>query len=744
MAVEGKNKVAQSLVDLQPTAVLQLFRIFPDKINQPTLFLGFHGGSEFDKSITWQGVQYLPLAIESEGFDILGDGKLARPKIRIANRNNIVTNFLQNYKDLINAKVIRKKVQVKFLDDDNFEGGNPFGAADPKAELANETWVMGRKTQESKIFVEFELNSPLDLENFSVNSRNVVAKFCPWQYRGEGCRYEGFPIERDDGTPFVDADGKSVVPRYSGPPPVSFIESNYAEWNGSKNYEKGEIVWVASPTIQVPELPQNFAENSTARPLKTVYVAVRGEAGDINSGQNPFNNPSYWQKDGCTKKLSACQKRFNAVSDLSYVGGSATNNSFPAIKITGKIRDGLTRPATNTGFFHSHAPQLTGTLTGDFTLMGWANVTDKSPRGSALWTSSLKADAGVWPVSRYLSFPLTFSMPSSLPNSIDTPGSTSKFVGASWMGWEINKTTYSSRHNAYMSTLLGPTQVTNSSNVEEWNCYIATKGSGIPEINGVGGEGISQLDFYINGVKKDVNDANDNLAGYRMIHNSSWWGVQRDPQWANRAFGNFGSWAQRTGVTWNATEDPDQLGPIPVTFMIGGQQFYWRDNDSADYRHSQNTVNCINGHIGTWALWRRVLTEKEIEYLVRQPPIPDEYQNTVTFVAREYDQCTGEFGTLTGSGRLGEDGTVLIPEHSLVAWWDATTGFIGDPADDVTGMLDIHTGDFHLTGSGSFTGVEKSYWEGDVTVVQNPTPRHPRFGGFPGTDGFSYGRNTSL
>ena len=92
---EGKNKVAQSLVDMQPTAVLELFRIFPDKINHPTLFLGFHGGSLFNQSITWQGVQYLPVAIESEGFDILGDGKLARPKIRIANRNYLVTNFLQ-------------------------------------------------------------------------------------------------------------------------------------------------------------------------------------------------------------------------------------------------------------------------------------------------------------------------------------------------------------------------------------------------------------------------------------------------------------------------------------------------------------------------------------------------------------------------------------------------------------------------------------------------------------------------
>mgnify|MGYP003117213028 FL=1 len=68
MAAEGQNKVASSLLDLQPTAVLELFRIFPDRINKPSLFLGFHGGVVYDKSVVWQGVQYLPLAIESEGF----------------------------------------------------------------------------------------------------------------------------------------------------------------------------------------------------------------------------------------------------------------------------------------------------------------------------------------------------------------------------------------------------------------------------------------------------------------------------------------------------------------------------------------------------------------------------------------------------------------------------------------------------------------------------------------------------
>ena len=36
MAAEGKNKVASSLLDLQPTAILELFKVYPDRINNPS------------------------------------------------------------------------------------------------------------------------------------------------------------------------------------------------------------------------------------------------------------------------------------------------------------------------------------------------------------------------------------------------------------------------------------------------------------------------------------------------------------------------------------------------------------------------------------------------------------------------------------------------------------------------------------------------------------------------------------
>ena len=44
--------------------------------------------------------------------------------------------------------------------------------------------------------------------------------------------------------------------------------------------------------------------------LKTWYVCI--QANDETAPQSPEDNPSYWLKDGCTKKISGCRKRFAA------------------------------------------------------------------------------------------------------------------------------------------------------------------------------------------------------------------------------------------------------------------------------------------------------------------------------------------------------------------------------------------------------------------------------------------------
>ena len=225
---QGQNKIASSLLDIQPTAVLEFFRIYPDTVNKPTAFIPIHGGSIFGGNVTWQSIEYIPVPIEAEGFEINGNGQLARPKIRIANKDFLISSLLQNNFDFKNAKIVRKRTFLKYLDDVNFEGGNPFGSQDFTAEINNETFLIGQKTLENKVYVEFELTSPLDLENFEITNRQILAKYCYWTYRGGGCNYVNKPIEMENGDPFLDANGDVVVPNN---PEQGFLEKQHQQFH---------------------------------------------------------------------------------------------------------------------------------------------------------------------------------------------------------------------------------------------------------------------------------------------------------------------------------------------------------------------------------------------------------------------------------------------------------------------------------------------------------------------------------
>lgn len=298
---QGQNKIASSLLDIQPTAVLEFFRLYPDTVVKPDVFVPIHAGSIFGNNVTWQGVEYIPVPIETEGFEINGNGQLSRPKIRIANKDYLISNLLQNNFDFKNAKVIRKRTFLKYLDNVNFDGNNPFGDQDYTAEISNESFLISQKTAENKVFVEFELTSPLDLENFETTNRRILAKYCYWTYRGCGCNYNGIPIEQENGYNFTDSGGNNIDVSSN-----SFGLNNNSNflWKSEDSYSKGEIVYLENHKIIINKNPLDY--NSYSGPLRTWYISIA----DNNLNQNPQSNPTYWQKDGCSKKISACKKRF--------------------------------------------------------------------------------------------------------------------------------------------------------------------------------------------------------------------------------------------------------------------------------------------------------------------------------------------------------------------------------------------------------------------------------------------------
>jgi lambda family phage minor tail protein L len=112
---QGQDKIASSLMDLQPTAIVELFQLYFNPIDKPDAAIYFHGGAIFQKSIKWQNQEYMPLPVESEGFEVTANGQLPRPKIRISNKDYYMTQLLLNNSDFQFGKLIRKRTFVKYL-----------------------------------------------------------------------------------------------------------------------------------------------------------------------------------------------------------------------------------------------------------------------------------------------------------------------------------------------------------------------------------------------------------------------------------------------------------------------------------------------------------------------------------------------------------------------------------------------------------------------------------------------------
>lgn len=290
---QGQDRIASSLLELQPTAIIELFLLYFNTVDNPNAFIAFHGGSVYNKGVVWQGIEYLPIPVETDGFEVNANGQLARPKMRISNKDYFATDLLINNDDLQFAKIVRKRTFVKYLDDVNFDGGNPWSQADASAELSNDTFVIGQKTAENKVFIELELTSPLDLENFEVNNRLIMSRYCSWHYRGNGCNYNGIPVATEEGEKLAVAN------------PVDwFTNQAQKKWSEQGAYVSGDATYIENKKITIAD-PNGSARTEFA---KIWYVCQSGHAS--SNSTIPDKNPSLWKRDGCNKKLDGCKLRF--------------------------------------------------------------------------------------------------------------------------------------------------------------------------------------------------------------------------------------------------------------------------------------------------------------------------------------------------------------------------------------------------------------------------------------------------
>lgn len=201
--MSGIDSIQSEIQKLEPSAIIELFELDATALGLPDV-LRFHAGTnQLNQNIVWQGNSYTRYPLEVSGFDYIGDGSIPRPKMRVSNALSAITALLLAYKDLLGAKVTRKRTLAKFLDAANFDGGVNV-SADPTAQFPDDIFVIDRKTGENREVVEFELTTSFDLAGIQLPRRQIIQNVCAWKYRGGECGYAGNDYFTSSDAPTVE------------------------------------------------------------------------------------------------------------------------------------------------------------------------------------------------------------------------------------------------------------------------------------------------------------------------------------------------------------------------------------------------------------------------------------------------------------------------------------------------------------------------------------------------------------
>ena len=210
--------ITSDIQKLEPGSKVQLIEVDGSEFDGPTLrFHAYnlpHAPEEIDaaeggikpKSIWWQGNEYGAWAYEIEGMAKNSDGSPARPLLRVANIDGLISSLCLQFDDMALAKVTIYETFAHYLDARNFPEGNP--TANPE-EFFKQVYFIDRKMSEvAGETVEFELSSPFDLQGVMIPGRQIH-NLCFWcmkgDYRsGRGCNYTGNNYFNERGEPVDD------------------------------------------------------------------------------------------------------------------------------------------------------------------------------------------------------------------------------------------------------------------------------------------------------------------------------------------------------------------------------------------------------------------------------------------------------------------------------------------------------------------------------------------------------------
>ena len=189
--------------------------------------------------IIWSGNEYKPVAIQSDGLEIRGDGKASTPNLVITSDLNgvkgMTRRLCRQYNDFAGAKLTVIRTSAKYLDAANFADDNPTANVN---EYRKQVWYIEHKIDDNADSITFELSNPVDFEGARIPAREITS-FCHWGvtggYRAETCGYMGATMFTEDGEPtnnpaldkcgcrITDCQLRNNVTRFGGYPSSSLL-----------------------------------------------------------------------------------------------------------------------------------------------------------------------------------------------------------------------------------------------------------------------------------------------------------------------------------------------------------------------------------------------------------------------------------------------------------------------------------------------------------------------------------------
>lgn len=182
------DKMLLELEQIEQDATIELFDLDLSRVGGGKYY--FHNGlNERYENIKWQGFTYEAFPCQMDGITMKASGASNRPTFVCSNLMGIVTGLVSKYKEMVGGELIKREVYAKFLDKENFKDNvNPY--ADPTQEHVT-IYTIERLTKMDIENASFELSLPLEAEGALVPGRIITCDSCAWEYRGEGCGYNG-------------------------------------------------------------------------------------------------------------------------------------------------------------------------------------------------------------------------------------------------------------------------------------------------------------------------------------------------------------------------------------------------------------------------------------------------------------------------------------------------------------------------------------------------------------------------